>query len=139
MRTPKSNAPRRPSLHQFAAVCGLLALAPVAACSRTPNPIPVGTDTTFYGNIVNGEKFGVKIGDERLAARDKLERQGFAFYSEAGCLSKVKDLVECSAGFEADIYDVDQFLRRGLIVMEVKEGNIAAIVWDFQALPATDF
>ncbi len=113
---------------------------PVAACSRTPNPIPVGTDTVYYGNIASGEKFGVKIGDSRTAARVALEaKNGFAYYAEDNCGYKVRTLTACASDFRADLYDVDRFLQRGLVVLAYDEERIIGIVWDFQALPASDF
>lgn len=124
------------------AVLGLwmsIFLAPVAACSQTPNPIPVGTDTTYYGNIATGGKFGVKIGDSRAAARATLEKQGFLYFREGGCSHRVRTLTACAGVLRTDLYDVDQFLRRGLLVLVLDGERIGGMVWDFQALPATDF
>jgi GH24 family phage-related lysozyme (muramidase) len=57
----------------FGSLAAILLLVPLAGCARTPYPIPVGTDTFFYGYINQGEKFGVKIGQSREEAESALK------------------------------------------------------------------
>lgn len=121
------------------ASCLALVMAPSTACSKTPYPIPPGTDTVYYGHIVSGRRFGVSIGDPRAKAREALESHPFVYLREDGCIYRVRILVDCIENYQADLYDIDQFLRRGLLILELKNDKVVAIVWDFQALPATDF
>lgn len=124
-------------LRSARAISLTLVMFPMMACSQTPNPIPRGTDTFYYGHIDSGEKFGVKVGDGRADAQRKLGGK-FHYAGESRCGYRVKLLVGCLDDFTGDIFRVKQFLRDGIIVLEIRSDKVAAVIWDFTALPTVD-
>lgn len=123
----------------LAAACASLSLTPVTACSRTPDPIPVGVDTMYYGYITSGEKFGVAIGDARKAAQHTLESRGYHFGGEGSCDSRMKQLINCASDYRDDIYRVSEFMKDGFIFLQFKSDQIVAIIWKFEAIRNPDF
>ena len=110
----------------------------VSGCSPTPNPIPVGTDTIFYGNIRNGEKFGIHVGEGRAAAMSVLDKHGLRYDGQFGCNYTVQALFACKSGIHAS-FRVDEIARHGEVYIEIKNDKVLSIGWELSMLPYIDF
>ena len=120
----------RPGFRSWAS---LLLAGAAAAC--TPAPIPAPSDTPFYGQIAQGEKFGVAVGQPRRF----LPREHFEYVGEFACNKIHADHFRCAPGARYDIYRASLFPRHGGVYIQVKDGRIAAIAWDLYLLPYFDF
>lgn len=111
----------------------------LAAC--TPPTIPIGTDTAFYGQIVEGSKFGVSVGEARQTARETLAQMSFGFEGTADCGASaiLEKLLSCHSGDVYDLYGVSEATRHGSIYVKVDHERVQAIAWDLRLLPDTTF
>jgi hypothetical protein len=110
--------------------CAAVAIsATLDACSRTPEPIPPGTDTPYYGFITRGEKFGVSIGDLEGAARSSIRN---ARYDGAEpCAEYLAETINCREGELFQAYRAQWPLRDGVFWLRISSGRVSAIAWTF--------
>ncbi len=107
----------------------VLATSVLPTCAQ-PRPIPRGTDTSFYGYISAGARFGVSIGDTREVAHGALVGQGFSFSGTTDCgETSLQYELGCERGATFDIYDKHQGLGHDTVFLEVREERIAMIGW----------
>jgi hypothetical protein len=114
----------------------LLSLFAVTGCEAA---VPEGT--SFYrGRIEHGGAFGVKIGDTRVAARTSLSRElGISYAGTEICDSTDLLIVTCQSGRDSvDIYSVRQGIRRGNLLLTIRQERVVAIGWSFRLLPSID-
>ncbi|MEM8771163.1 MAG: hypothetical protein AAGD92_05880 [Pseudomonadota bacterium] len=120
----------------FRSVIGFMMGMTVIACEARPSPIPEGTDTRWYGNIVSGGKFDVQIGDDYSSAKDVLVEQGFyvsTFYSEelVSCSKSSGATFECSDPQKFAQFRMKRFGKSGSVFLVVDDGQVVQIVWSF--------
>lgn len=116
-----------------------LLAASTSACSQTPNPIPRGTNTKYYGYIESGKKFGVSIGDTRESSQAALVSSGYDAWGDVTCEYNFRKLVDCSNWTLVELYSIDRLLFWGNLFIVIDSGEVTAIVWDMHALPKIDF
>jgi hypothetical protein len=107
----------------------------MAACARAPSPIPVGTNSGYYGNINLGSKFGVVIGEPASRQRQVLTGAGFLFAGNSGCDQNLRELVRCQPTDVFDVYESNRFASNGLIFVRIEGGKVVAIAWSLHVLP----
>lgn len=117
-------------LVQLAALCSL-----TVACAQ-PRPIPIGSDTSFYGYLTTGVKFDVSIGDEQSTARSVIEGRGFDFVRETDCAESVRlqEDLACSAGDRYELYDRHAGSGHEWIYVGVTGGHVRSMAWSFSIL-----
>jgi hypothetical protein len=93
----------------------------------------------YYGNIVEGSKFGVDIEDLEVDANAALLADGFRFQGEIDCQNTVKKLVNCMEWSKIDHYTIQKPFVRGSVVLRIEDGRVKSVVWAMYALPNTDF
>jgi hypothetical protein len=115
----------------------------LSACTKMPQPIPPGTDTYFYGYIVKGEKFGIKVGDSRDEVERKISLKKFfgdedleVGKCERGISLKING---CGKDVKVGYYRVKKPLRDGFIYIIYRDKKVVSIVWEFDWLPPMDF
>ncbi len=116
----------------------LLLAASVSGCTHAPKPIPVGTNSYYYGRIDAGSKFGVTVGDTRETARARMTKAGYAYNADIGCENFFKDISGCAGDERADSYSLKEAVRHGNIDLQYRDGRVVAILWDFNLLPSVD-
>ena len=110
-------------------------LAALAAAACTPAPIPAPSDTPFYGQLAQGQKFGVEIGQPRRF----LPRDHFEYVGEFACNKIRADHFKCAPDGRYDVYRASLFPRHGGVYVRVENDRVAAIAWDLYLLPSFDF
>jgi hypothetical protein len=105
-----------------------------AACAQHPSPIPEEVDNAWFGNITSGESHGVEIGDEFIAARDILIRDGFSAGEMISCSRSLGIVLVCSASHEFVKFRMKQFGKSGSIYLVIEDGKVVQIVWSFSIL-----
>ena len=103
----------------------------VMGCAARPNPIPEGTDTHWYGNLVSGEKFGVKIGDDYASARDILVADGFRSDGIIPCAGNEASVPECSAPHDVGMFRLKRVGKDGDVYLVLDGDVVVQIVWSF--------
>jgi len=98
------------------------------ACSQT-YPTTVGTNKIYDGYIVDGKKFGVKIGDTKTEVRKKLTNQGKIFVENKFCYSDGEYIFACKKGNDIDIFRVKDLFFDGSIFIRYENGRVNAIIW----------
>lgn len=108
-------------------------------CTEAPAPIPPGTDTYFYGYIIEGEKFGIKVGDSSAEVEKKINPVFFGDETLTECGHNLLILIgNCDANTMVNCYFVDKIPRYGFIFILFEGDTVAGIAWQFD-LFATDF
>jgi hypothetical protein len=110
----------------------------LGACSRTPNPIPIGADTYYYGNLVSGERFGVDVGYPDAAARRALAANHWKYVGEFECDYTLKTLFACRTGERYGEFTADRFWRHGSVYLKIEGNQVRQIGWSFSLLPYID-
>ncbi len=112
----------------------------LASCSAQPTPIPVGTDTLYFGRIVHGEKFGVAIGQSEAEAKKVLSTRENYFSGEFEC--KESDVtiafLGCKSGQHFLTFHHQQLGKTGMIILQTTNGRISQIAWSFHLLANID-
>ncbi len=117
------------------ALTGIMVGLMVMGCAPRPTPIPEGTDTHWYGNIVSGEKFGVKIGDDYSSARDILADDGFRSDGVVTCSKDTAvGIPECSEPHEAGVFRLRRFGKDGNVYLILNDKVVVQIVWSFAVI-----
>jgi hypothetical protein len=111
----------------------------MAVFLKTPQSIPVGANTPYYGYITSGKRFDVSIGDAASETEISLEEKGFRYNGRTNFTPGLCRYISCKDNQIFDIYRVKQTWRHGYIYIEVKESVVTAIIWDFSLLPNIDF
>jgi hypothetical protein len=106
---------------------------------KTPQPIPVGANTPYYGYIVDGKRFDVSIGGLASEVQVSFEEKGFSYAGRVDFPRSLCRRISCKDDQIFDLYRVRQAGRQGWIYIEVKEDMVTAIIWDFELLPNIDF
>ena len=104
-----------------------LGFIPVTARAET-RPIAVGANTYWYGHIVKGARFGVRIGDTRETARRTLEKT-FRYDNALGCGPYAREVIACADGDDIDFYRIQELFRDGTIFVTFVRGRVSAIAW----------
>lgn len=104
----------------------------VPACAQA-----VGKNGTFEGYVVQGRKFGVDIGMDRMAARAALEgRSGTSYVNSQPCNENFA--FDCPSGDEVDAFYVKKVFTGDVICLLVHDGRVAAIIWNFTLFGTVD-
>jgi hypothetical protein len=112
--------------------------AGLAACSTTPHPIPTGTETASYGDLVSGSKFGIEIGHPAADAQAALWDAGYGYQGEVGCTSAVRTLFACRDGDTFMRFQPVALDRNGVVYLKLDSGRVAEIGWDINIVPTQD-
>jgi hypothetical protein len=102
--------------------------------------MPAGTNTYYHGNILAGERFGIRIGFKQSAV-DALSNRKFTFVSKVNCDQNLKLLFDCEKDKRDTfyLYSISQTFRNGTLIVEYENGHVYRLVWDCQLLPPVDF
>ncbi|MEE9330579.1 MAG: hypothetical protein V3V30_10610 [Parvularculaceae bacterium] len=106
---------------------------------QTPNPISVGSNMPYYGYITSGSKFGVSVGMPTRDAQAVLEQNGFSYGGQVACIGTISRLIVCKNSQKFELYWVKHTWRHGLIYVDVQNGMVSSIIWNFRLLPHIDF
>jgi hypothetical protein len=102
-----------------------------SSCSKTPDLIKKGEDTFYYGYVIAGKKFDIKIGDNRLDAKRKLLSDNVVYYRHYECEELTHMRVACVKGETYDYYRKHGIIRDGGIYVFFKDDVITGIAWSF--------
>jgi hypothetical protein len=104
-----------------------------------PTPIPTGTNTFYYGNIVRGARFGVRIGDHLADASAALRKYGLKYEPvSAGCEYDEQRLEGCKPSQRYEVFFINKFVWHGRVFLEVRNSRVISIVWSAYLLPYID-
>ena len=110
----------------------MLAVAVMGCVQAQPRPIPLGTDTSRYGYIADGTKFGVQIGQSRSSAREAIQDNGFRFAGSVLCQdSSLESEIACLNGELFDVYDNHKGVGHETIFIQIEDDRAARIGWSF--------
>ena len=109
-----------------------------SSCAPTSGPVPLGTDTYFYGNMDRGQKFGVRVGDTLSKAKSSLVEAGFAYYSDGKCGYAVEQVMGCRGGDTYSAFGLDSWYKHGEVFLATRNGQVLAIGWKLYFLPRVD-
>ncbi|GAA0565425.1 hypothetical protein [Rhizomicrobium electricum] len=112
--------------------------AGLAACSTTPNPIPAGTETTAYGHLVSGAKFGAEVGRQAADAPTALWDAGYGYQGMVACASDTQALFACRNGDTFMRFQPVALDRKGVVYLKLDGGRISEIGWDLRNVPAEE-
>lgn len=119
-------------------ISGFIILAYVLASHRNL-PIPRGTDRWFYGNIIEGEKFGFQVGailDDNLESNSSTHSSSLKYYGKFPCKGTYRIVSECSNKYRHASFGIRKFLYYGQVFVEYDDRNvIRSIVWNADAVP----
>ncbi|MDC7677355.1 hypothetical protein [Asticcacaulis machinosus] len=119
----------------------VLSVALHGCSEQPPGPVRLGTDTVYYGYVDTGKKFGVKIGDTRQIAREKMIDSGAIFYPNSDekqpkikydsdvCDEVWQKRVACGRGHTFDYYRVQKLGWDGRVFVFFKDNKVTAIYW----------
>lgn len=110
-------------------LAAMLALV-VSACEQ-PRPIPPGTDRIYYGHLLEGEKFGVSVGMSQEEAVRILVAQGLRGGGQYECTSSTLYYTSCNESSVVHAFRRADFLKDGMVYLEIKEGVLCSISWRF--------
>lgn len=114
----------------FMALLTVTGLA-LVACEQ-PRPMAIGTDTSSYGFIAEGDKFGIAVGDARDAARELLLAEGYRFAGTTACGdSSLRNAIACESNDIFDIYSLHRGLGHRTIFLQVEDEHVTKIGWSF--------
>lgn len=119
---------------RFGSPAAAVALTALAACAPRTAPLTVGSDTFFYGRVVQGQAFGVRIGEPWVQARRALAAQGIPYLGGA-CDFIARQMVGCEPATPLAAFAVNGRLRRGTLLLELDGGRVRRIAWSLY-LPA---
>lgn len=104
----------------------------VVACAPRPSPIPEGTEKHWYGNIIAGEKFSVKIGDYHDAAKANLVAKGFRSDALYSCAKNKGIVFNCSSvSHDVAPFRIRRLGRDGSVYLVIENEKVIRIVWTF--------
>lgn len=112
--------------------------AGLAACSTTPNPVPAGTDTAWYGNLGQGGKFGTAVGLLAANAPEALWAQGYGYEGMVACSSETRDLLGCHPNEQYLSFQPVEIGRKGHVYLKVENDRVSQIAWAFTVVPYLD-
>jgi hypothetical protein len=116
-------------------IMSMLAVAVMGCVQDQPRPIPLGTNTTNYGYVDNGSKFGISIGQSRGAARAILEDKDYKYSGTVMCKdSSLESEIGCRSNEMFDVYDKNRGFGHETIFMHVADDRVLKIGWSFIAL-----
>lgn len=104
-------------------VCGLVVVLAIVFFNNDANRYAL---TNGAGDITEGERFGVNIGDRIEVARSTLARSGFTE------LFSPSELSDIAYPWRNHYIFGDHGWRRGTVWLEVSEGRVTRIGWRYQ-------
>lgn len=123
-------------MRAFRIIAALSLAALCVACSDRPAPINAGANHIFFGHLVRGEKFGVRVGEPAADAARTLQADG-ALHVGDDCSFFVSRIVRCTSAVTPMTFSVNRPLRHGTLVLEVVDGRVKGIGWSFYLLSET--
>jgi len=96
------------------------------------NPIKLGTNSIYYGNIVHGSRFGFAVGGKIKS--DNVPKH-VVFLGTYGCTGTYRALSGCISGRHAS-FTVDKFAYHGQIFLGLDNNDrIKSIIWNADIFP----
>ncbi len=108
----------------------------IGGCSQ-PYPIPLDTNTPYYGRISEGKKFGVQIGDGDTQAIQIMVARGYRDDGRSGCKYHLERIAECKAGEVYHFFRMKRFFNQGSVYMKMEENKVTEIIWSFELFDLT--
>lgn len=105
----------------------LLLAASAASCSEDTGRIAPGTDTYYHGNISEGSKFGIAIGDP--VPITKTLDSSLHFVSAVNCDTQIEHIAGCAKGEKFMLYDIDSTFRKGQLYLRIRADRVASLIW----------
>lgn len=108
------------------------------ACSRTPNQIPAGVSTYYYGHLTSGHVFGIEIAEQQKDAQRRLSLKHIFYVSKVSCDYYLSSLLNCKSGDFYSVYSIREPLRWGNLYVRYSGGVVAEIAWETYLVPHID-
>jgi hypothetical protein len=101
-------------------------------------PIPAGTNNTSHGNLVQGEKFGVKVGQPASTVQQVLWEQGYGYEGLVTCSSTTQQLFGCEPSEQYLEFQPASLDRKGHVFLKVKDNRVSQIGWELDVVASLD-
>lgn len=117
----------------------LLVLAMGAGlCAFSSAPIPAGTNTDLSGNLTDGGKFGVTVGQSASDVQQALWAQGYGYEGVVACSSTTQRLFGCGASEQYLEFQPVNLDRKGHVFLRVKDNRVSQIGWELAVVASLD-
>lgn len=118
---------------------GLVVLLAIGCIAAHPAPLTPGKSGIWEGYIVEGERFGIQIGDSREQALTALKARGYKArdYGDP-CDEYYMSLADCSAMESLIRVRVVRLGWDGRIHIGFRDGRVVAIIWRGTLRPYLD-
>ncbi len=116
----------------------LLLIMAAGLSAFTSASIPAGTDTAWTGNLTQGGKFGVAVGQSASDAQQALWTAGYGYEGMVACSPATQMLFGCASDERYLEFQPLDLSRKGHVFLKVKDNQISQIGWEISAVAFLD-
>lgn len=121
-----------------AAKLSLLFVMAAGLSAFSSAPIPAGTNTALYGNLTDGGKFGVTVGQSTANLQQVLWEQGYGYEGAVPCSSTTQRLFGCASSEQYLEFQPVNLDRKGHLFLKVKDNRVSQIGWELNVVASLD-
>lgn len=107
-------------------------------CAFSSAQIPAGTNTAWSGNLTEGGKFGVTVGQPASNVQQALWEQGYGYEGVVTCSSTTQQLFGCVPNDQYLEFQPVNLDRKGHVFLKVKDNRVSQIGWELNAVASLD-